>query len=262
MTHLDKPKLLRHSNPVVRLVVTTCISEITRITTPEQPYNDHTMREIFQLMVESFEGLDDIKSPPFARRVTIIETMAKSKTCVLLLDLECDDLILQMFEHFFAIVHMNHAKNIVASMQTIMSLTLNESDDIFQPLLTILLANVRKEEQKILSATSALTKSVVDQCEEKKKPYLTTEMIVELHKNSHKEDNKEPWQPNHSCLGKGHGEVLSDEEPKKELDTTEPPKFKEEIVLVEHEKEENSELQETERKQTMEEHAPSFEFPK
>ncbi|KAH9292822.1 hypothetical protein KI387_041997, partial [Taxus chinensis] len=131
------------------------------------------------------------------------------------------------------------------------------------PLLTILLANVRKEELEIFPAmTSTLAKSVVDQCEEKLKPYLTTKMIAELHKNSHKEDNKEPWEPNHSCLGKGHGEVLLDEEQKKELDTIEPPKVKEEIVLVRHEKEEKLELQEIERKQTMEEHAPSFEFPK
>ncbi|KAH9321352.1 hypothetical protein KI387_015991 [Taxus chinensis] len=87
-------------------------------------------------------------------------------------------------------------------------------------------------------------------------------MIAKLHHNSQKEDSKEPWEPNHSCLGKGHVEVLSDEEPKKELHSTEPLKVKEEVVLVQHEKEEKSKLQEIERKQTMEEHAPSFEFLK
>ncbi|KAH9318124.1 hypothetical protein KI387_019893, partial [Taxus chinensis] len=43
---LVKPELLRHQDKDVRLVVITCISEITRITAPETPYSDDTMREV------------------------------------------------------------------------------------------------------------------------------------------------------------------------------------------------------------------------
>lgn len=52
----------------------------------------------------TFKNLDDIQSPSFARRVSILETVAKVRSCVVMLDLELDDLILQMFNHFFATV--------------------------------------------------------------------------------------------------------------------------------------------------------------
>lgn len=46
---------------------------------------------------------------------------------------------------------MSNRENVVAFMQTIMSLILNRSDDISQPLLSILLVVLRKE-QKFSSA--------------------------------------------------------------------------------------------------------------
>ena len=49
----------------------------------------------------NFKGLDDVNSPSFSRRVNILETVAKVRSCVVMLDLECDDLILEMFETFF-----------------------------------------------------------------------------------------------------------------------------------------------------------------
>jgi sister-chromatid-cohesion protein PDS5 len=59
------------------------------------------VQEIFQLIVTNFKGLDDVNSPSFGRRVNILETVAKVRSCVVMLDLECDDLILEMFETFF-----------------------------------------------------------------------------------------------------------------------------------------------------------------
>lgn len=59
------------------------------------------LQEIFALIVSSFKGLDDVNNPSFPRRVNILETVAKVRSCVVMLDLECDDLILEMFETFF-----------------------------------------------------------------------------------------------------------------------------------------------------------------
>jgi len=52
------------------------------------------------MIVEAFEGLDDTSSRSFQKRVSILETVAKVRSCVVMLDLECDALILQMFHHF------------------------------------------------------------------------------------------------------------------------------------------------------------------
>lgn len=37
-------ELLRHSDPDVKVAVASCISEITRITAPEAPYDDDQMK--------------------------------------------------------------------------------------------------------------------------------------------------------------------------------------------------------------------------
>lgn len=179
MSALVKPELLRHQDKDVRLIVVTCISEITRITAPEAPYNDDLMREIFQLIVGSFQGLDQMNSPTFGRRVTILETVAKVRSCVVMLDLECDDLILEMFQHFLASASENHTENVSASMQTIMTLVLDESEDISQQLLSVLLTSLRRDKQEASPAALALAVNVVKRCAEKLRPYLTAEMSAE-----------------------------------------------------------------------------------
>lgn len=58
------------------------------------------MQEIFQLIVSSFENLSDNSSRSYTKRTSILETVAKVRSCVVMLDLECDALILEMFENF------------------------------------------------------------------------------------------------------------------------------------------------------------------
>jgi hypothetical protein len=42
-----KPELLKHQDKDVKLLVATCICEITRITAPEPPYNDEILKVPF-----------------------------------------------------------------------------------------------------------------------------------------------------------------------------------------------------------------------
>ena len=51
---LSQPKLLRHHDKGKRLAVAACLSEILRISAPRTPYDDNTMIEILQLIVDSF----------------------------------------------------------------------------------------------------------------------------------------------------------------------------------------------------------------
>lgn len=52
------------------------------------------------MIVDALEKLDDMSGCLYSKRVSILEIMAKIRSCVVMLDLECDDLILQMFKHF------------------------------------------------------------------------------------------------------------------------------------------------------------------
>ncbi|KAH9291264.1 hypothetical protein KI387_043549, partial [Taxus chinensis] len=166
VTHLARSDLLRHDEVDVRLLVITCISEVTRITAPSLPYDDTTMEEIYELMIGSFQKLWDTTNPHFDKRVKILENMAKVRSCIPMLDLDCDDLIFHMFEVFFVVLHEDHSQNIMVAMQTIMSLMLNEYEDPPQPLLSILVEGLGQENQCI---AHTLAKRVVDLCSSKVK---------------------------------------------------------------------------------------------
>lgn len=60
-------------------------------------------QEIFHLIVSTFSGLSDTSGPSFGRRVVILETLARYRSCVVMLDLECDDLVKEMFSTFLAV---------------------------------------------------------------------------------------------------------------------------------------------------------------
>lgn len=65
------------------------------------------LQDIFRLIVSTFSGLSDTSGPSFGRRVVILETLAKYRSCVVMLDLECDDLVNEMFSTFFAVARFD-----------------------------------------------------------------------------------------------------------------------------------------------------------
>ena len=60
------------------------------------------MQEVFQLIVSSFVDLSDMSSRSYNKRASILETVAKVRSCVVMLDLECEELITEMFQHFLS----------------------------------------------------------------------------------------------------------------------------------------------------------------
>ncbi|XVE53543.1 hypothetical protein DITRI_Ditri03aG0011300 [Diplodiscus trichospermus] len=166
-------QLLRHTDDDVKVAVAACISEITRITAPDAPYDDDQMREVFQLIVSSFENLSDKSSPLYTKRTAILETVAKVRSCVVMLDLECDALILEMFQHFLRAIRDYHGEAVFTSMMTIMTLVLEESEDISVELLSPFLACVKRDNEEVLPVSRRLVERVLENCTSKLKPYLT-----------------------------------------------------------------------------------------
>nr|GFB89173.1 protein starmaker-like isoform X1 [Tanacetum cinerariifolium] len=97
---LFNESLLKHSSMDVRASVASCLGQITRITAPYAPYGDEEIKEVFQLVISSLEDLSNESSRSYPKRVSIVKNIAKVKSCLIMLDLECADLIVEMFEHF------------------------------------------------------------------------------------------------------------------------------------------------------------------
>ncbi|XP_022754454.1 biorientation of chromosomes in cell division protein 1-like 1 isoform X2 [Durio zibethinus] len=166
-------QLFKNHDDDVKVAVAACISEITRITAPDAPYDDDQMKEVFQLIVSSFKNLSDKSSRSFIKRTSILETVAKVRSCVVMLDLECDALIIEMFQHFLKAIRDYHAEAVFTSMMTIMTLVLEESEDISAELLSPLLASVRRDNEEVLPVARRLAERVLENCASKLKPYLT-----------------------------------------------------------------------------------------
>ncbi|KAJ0526128.1 putative sister chromatid cohesion protein Pds5 [Helianthus annuus] len=130
MRALIKDGLSKHSDVDVKVAVASCISEITRITAPGAPYDDNQMR-----------GLADQSSRSYAKRASILETASKVRSCVIMLDLECDAL---------KSVRDYHLDSVFPSMGSIMVLVIEESEEIPVEMLKPLLAHVKKDNTDVL----------------------------------------------------------------------------------------------------------------
>lgn len=47
-------ELLRHSDVDVKVAVASCISEITRITAPDAPYDDDRMKVVWRFLIVNY----------------------------------------------------------------------------------------------------------------------------------------------------------------------------------------------------------------
>uniref|UniRef100_A0A7N0TA02 Uncharacterized protein n=1 Tax=Kalanchoe fedtschenkoi TaxID=63787 RepID=A0A7N0TA02_KALFE len=169
-------ELLRHADVDVQVAVASCISEITRITAPEVPYDDDQMREVFQLIVSSFDGLADKSSPSYSKRTCILDTVAKVRSCVVMLDLECDGLILEMFRHFIKAIRDYHPENIFTCMESIMVRVIEESEEISSELLFCILDTVKKDNEEVTPVAHKLMKKVIETSADKLRPYIEIAM--------------------------------------------------------------------------------------
>ena len=78
-----------------------------------------------------------------------------------MLDLECDALVVEMFQSFLKIVRSNHPLAVLSAMEIIMSLVINESENISLDLLNSLFAIVRKANQNVSPISWTLGEQII-----------------------------------------------------------------------------------------------------
>ncbi|KAJ4874380.1 Tudor/PWWP/MBT superfamily protein [Raphanus sativus] len=164
--------LLSHTDSHVRVSLVSCLTEIVRITAPEAPYTDDQMKEIFRLTIEAFEKLADASSRSYQKAESVLDNVSKVKSCLVLLDLECHDLILQMFHIFLKIIRSDHPRVVFSSMEMIMITLLDETEEVSTDMLTTLLASVKKDNQNVSPMAWSLVEKVLSRCARKLKPYI------------------------------------------------------------------------------------------
>ncbi|XP_009149034.1 biorientation of chromosomes in cell division protein 1-like 1 isoform X1 [Brassica rapa] len=172
MKALVSAHLLRNRDSDVRVYVVSCLTEIMRITAPEVPYDDDQMKEIFKVTVRAFGKLADTSCHSYKKAVTVLDTVSRVRLSLVMLDLECDDLILKMFRQFLKTIRPNHPESVLLSMEAIMVTVIHESEEVPMDLLEILLAAVNKESRDFSPVASWLAEKVLITCACKLQPCI------------------------------------------------------------------------------------------
>ncbi|KAL2936653.1 Sister chromatid cohesion protein PDS5-like protein B-B [Bienertia sinuspersici] len=172
MKALISEKLMGNSDADVMITVAACLNEILRISAPVAPYNDEKMKEIFELIVLSFDKLSSSPGRCYSKAVLILESVARLRSCVMMLDLDCHSLVTKMFELFQKHISTNHPQSVISAMEKIMSVMIIENDSLPAELLKVLLDSIKKENEKNSPAAFNLGAKVIEECSEKLQPYI------------------------------------------------------------------------------------------
>ncbi|KAK6147871.1 hypothetical protein DH2020_018783 [Rehmannia glutinosa] len=170
MKALITNEILCHDDVNVQVAVASCFNELTRITCPDPPYDDDVMKVFFRLFMTAFRQLSCESGQNYTRALQIIETMAKVRSFLMLLDIDTDGLIVEMFQLFLN--NINHPSDVFKYMEMIMTLVIEESDEISFELLKPLLTSVKMENKNTSPTSWELGKKVFENCATKLRSYL------------------------------------------------------------------------------------------
>ncbi|KAL1814496.1 hypothetical protein ACET3Z_017070 [Daucus carota] len=172
MKALISNQLLKHTDTDVKVSLASCMSELIRITAPDAPYDDAEMKDIFQLTVMAFGMLSNKDTRGYSKALHILDNIVKVKACLLMLDLECDGLIADMFKQFLSSIRYISLSVVFQQMEYIMTLTLEESEEIPEEFLSSLLSSVNNKKENALSRSWRLGESVLRNCAGKLQHFL------------------------------------------------------------------------------------------
>lgn len=167
--------LMRHEEVDVRITVVSCISEIIRLTAPKEPYDEDQMKDFFKLVNTAYQKLPSMAGRAYSKAVSIIQTVSSCHTCVLMLDLELHDTIVEMFHLFLDGIQSSHPQEIPSSMEHIMVLMIQnagDSEEFALEAAKILLSTLKKGNENVSPCAFQLARTVFEKCANDLKNYL------------------------------------------------------------------------------------------
>lgn len=161
---LGDAKLLRHKDPEVKLLTACCVSDVLRIYAPDTPYSPDTLKNVFEVLIQQLNGVRDPKSGSFSRYFYLLERLAMVKSFVLMIDLECQDLIESLFEVLFDVTSKEHGVRVEGFLLEILVGIIEDLDAVPQPLLDVVLEKVVQPAKAEKPAAYALARRVLQRC--------------------------------------------------------------------------------------------------
>lgn len=127
----------------VRLYTAACVIQILRLHAPDTPFTDAQLETIFSLFMSVFKELADPGAAHFQVCLGLLDTAAVIKCCLLMLDLDhANSLVSDLFSTLFDVVNAENKDAVEGPALQVLTVMLEESDDIPQPLLDGILGHL------------------------------------------------------------------------------------------------------------------------
>ncbi|KZV46226.1 hypothetical protein F511_24779 [Dorcoceras hygrometricum] len=159
--------LMGHEEFDVKITVVSCITEIIRITAPKEPFTEDQMEDYFKLVNTAYGKLPSLAGRAYSKAVSIIQAVSTFHICVLMLDYESHDPVVEMFHLFLDGIQLTHPQEIPLSMEHIMVLMIQNAGDSEEFVLEaakILLSALKKGNENVSSCALQLARNVFKTC--------------------------------------------------------------------------------------------------
>lgn len=210
---LDAPRadlvhrsILLHKDQGVRAYAACCLAQLLRLYAPDAPYTQPQLRDIFQFFIRQLtDGLKLPDAPYHAQYFHLLESLSTVKSPVLVCDLpSTDDLILDFFTAFFAILRRRTANNkMQAYMADILVALLDECQSVPQTVLDTILAQFMDNnlDQPAYSLAVSVCNHVSDKLQRPVCQYFT-DIIVDSARSS--PDDNQSLESAHELIQRLH----------------------------------------------------------
>ncbi|KAJ0614894.1 putative sister chromatid cohesion protein Pds5 [Helianthus annuus] len=113
-----------------------------RIMSPKNPYNDEQTKDLFEMVVITFEKLSFSNGGCYAKMSKVLKTFNTIRLWVLMLDLKLDGrgLIVRLFKQFLTVANSNSSA-IVFEMEKIMTMIIDENKELAPELLRLIITS-------------------------------------------------------------------------------------------------------------------------
>lgn len=157
----------------VRLYAAVCAVYTLRLHAPENPYTDSQMEVLFRLLLTIFKDLNEPSAAHFRVCLGLLETTAQIKICLLMLDLDnADSLVLDLFSTLFESINEENQRIIESPTLEVLSIMIDESDDVPQPLLDCILGHLLPSATNSNPASHALSQQLLRRSQTVIQPYV------------------------------------------------------------------------------------------
>ncbi|KAK9820961.1 hypothetical protein WJX81_007677 [Elliptochloris bilobata] len=136
---LGQKSVLSHKDKDVKLYVASCLVHVLRVYVPESPYTTAQLQDIFGLLLWVFRKLENASAPSFQRYVSILDTVSQTRCGVLALDFDGDDYTCDLFSVLLDVANEENLPTIEEPTLQLLGALLEESDEVPQRLLDIIL---------------------------------------------------------------------------------------------------------------------------